>query len=51
MDQWIWVIGVSILIIPISLFTKFLIFEVLKINDGENDLEEKEEEEEEEIKT
>jgi len=44
MDQWIWVVGVSILIIPISLLTKFLIFEVLKINDGENDLEQDEEE-------
>jgi len=38
-----YVIGVSLLMIPVSLLSKFLIFEVLKLSDGENDLEEEEE--------
>lgn len=42
-QQWMYVIGFSVLMIPVSLLSKFLIFEVFKLSDGENDLEEEEE--------
>jgi len=48
-DQWIMVIGFSIIMIPVSLFTKFLIFNVFKFNDGEDDLEEESDETDEEM--
>jgi len=44
LDQWYIVIGVSLIVIPLSMITKILIFSVLKMGDGENDLEEEEEE-------
>jgi len=43
LEQWMYVIGFSVMMIPVSLLSKFLIFEVFKLSDGENDLEEEEE--------
>lgn len=49
LNQWMMVIGFSIIMIPVSLFTKFLIFNVFKFNDGEDDLEEESDETSEEM--
>jgi len=40
LQQWIWVFSIAILVIPLSIITKLLIFKVFKISDGENELEE-----------
>lgn len=38
-EQWAWVFSVSLVVIPISLLTKFVIFKVFKLGNGENELE------------
>jgi len=43
--QWAVVLLSALVVVPVSLMSKFLVFEILKLGDGEDDLEEESHEE------